>query len=91
MTQSYTISDAMQASIEAVKKYFSYGSEMELTFGVEFDECNRNEEGCYDWCEVHHPMDSRNKYALVNYDGEIFDCGDGYYPSAEDLHNAMKK
>jgi hypothetical protein len=36
-------------------------------------------------------MDSRNKYALVNYDGEIYDCGDGYYASAEDLNNAMKK
>lgn len=89
MTQIYTISEAMQSSIEAVDKYFSFGSKMEITFGVETIESNRNDEGHYDWCEIRHPMDCRNKYVLVNYEGEIYYCGDGYYPSAEALVNSM--
>lgn len=78
------VSENMMASIEAVEKVFSFGAVLEKTFGVEFDEVNRNDEGCYDWCDLHHPLDAENKYITVNYDGEI-STPYSWYRNAEEL------
>lgn len=84
MKTTYTISHAMQQSIDAVRKHFSYGSELETSFFVEADEDMRNEYGYYDGCELHHPMDAKNKTIIVNYEGEISGCK-GFFANANDL------
>ena len=94
MTKNYTISEAMQASIEAVKAHFSFGYDFRLKFFVE-EAGYGDDEGFYDGCEmIYDNKDLKGisfKTIMVNYEGEIYDCGDGYYASADDLNNAMKK